>query len=189
MAKIKLNPIIEQMRGPVGDLVFKRYGEGVVVGRKPNPTRDPSEAQLEHQERFRQAVVYGQLAMADPEKKAAYEDAAKASGKPIFSLMVADFFRPPVVDQVDLSKYLGAVGDEIAIQTHDNFKVVGAQVNIMLSNGQALESGTAIEAPPKSGRWVYTATQAATPGATVRVVVTVVDRPGRSTTATAEKSL
>lgn len=32
---MKLNPIIDQMRGQMGDLVFKHYGD-VVVGRKPD---------------------------------------------------------------------------------------------------------------------------------------------------------
>ncbi len=33
MAKVKTNPIIEQLRGKIGDLVFKRYGDEVVVAR------------------------------------------------------------------------------------------------------------------------------------------------------------
>ena len=73
MAKVKLNPVLEQMRGPVGDLVFKHYGDAVVVGRKPDRSGvQATAAQLQHQERFRQAVLYGQLVMADLEKKALY---------------------------------------------------------------------------------------------------------------------
>ena len=55
MAKVKLNPVMEQMRGKIGDLVFKRYEDRVVVTR--NPDRDgliPSAVQSEQQERFRQ---------------------------------------------------------------------------------------------------------------------------------------
>jgi hypothetical protein len=55
-----LNPVLEQIRGQVGDLVFKCYGDEVVVGRKPDRSDiQPTEAQLAHQERFRQAVLYG----------------------------------------------------------------------------------------------------------------------------------
>ena len=36
MAKVRLNPILEQVRGQVGDLVFKRSGENVVISRKPD---------------------------------------------------------------------------------------------------------------------------------------------------------
>jgi len=42
MAKVRLNPILEQVRGKVGDLVFKRSGEEVIISRKP----DFSERQL-----------------------------------------------------------------------------------------------------------------------------------------------
>ena len=73
MAKVKLNPVLEQIRGQVGDLVFKHYGDEMVVGRKPDRSGIlPTEGQLEHQERFRQAVLYGRLVMADPQKKAGY---------------------------------------------------------------------------------------------------------------------
>ena len=96
MAKVKLNPVLEQFRGQIGDLVFKHYGDEVVVGRKPDRSGiQPTEAQLEHRVRFRQAVLYGRLVMADPDKKEIYEQAAKVQGKPIFSLTVADFFNAP----------------------------------------------------------------------------------------------
>ncbi len=42
MAKVKLTPILEQFRGQMGDLVFKHYGDEVIVGRKPNPFGYPT---------------------------------------------------------------------------------------------------------------------------------------------------
>ena len=35
MAKVKLNPVLEQIHGKIGDLVFKYYGDEMIVGRKP----------------------------------------------------------------------------------------------------------------------------------------------------------
>jgi hypothetical protein len=190
MAKVKLNPILEGMRGQVGDLVFKHYGDELFVGRKPDRSgTQPTEAQLEHQERFRQAVLYGRLVMADPEKKALYEKAAQASGKPLFSLTVADFFNAPVVDGVDLSAYSGAIGDQIVIQAHDDFEVTRVDVSINDAGGQMLEGGSAIETPAGSGRWIYTATTPVAPGTEVRIAVTASDRPGGVAEASAEKSL
>jgi hypothetical protein len=78
MAKVKLNPVLEQIHGKVGDLVFKYFGDEMIVGRNPDRSGIlPSDAQLEHQERFRQAVLYGRLVMADPNKKADYEKPPK----------------------------------------------------------------------------------------------------------------
>lgn len=144
MAKVKLNPVLEAMQGQVGDLVFKHYGDEVFVGRKPDRSGlQPTEAQLDHQERFRQAVLYGRLVMADPEKKVLYEKAAQASGKPLFSLTVADFFNAPAVDAVDLSAYSGTIGNEIVIQAQDDFEVTSVHVNINDAGGQAMK----VEAP------------------------------------------
>ena len=67
MAKVKLNPVLEQIRGQVGDLVFKRYGDETIISRKPDMSdREPSEAQLAAQNRFRQAALYGKMVTLAP---------------------------------------------------------------------------------------------------------------------------
>jgi hypothetical protein len=190
MAKVQLNPILEQVRGQVGDLVFRRYGDEVVISRKPDfSDQEFTPAQLQTQERFRQAVLYGKMVMADPEEKALYEQEAEAEGKPIFSLMIADFFHAPSVDTIDLSGYTGAVDDQIVVQADDDFDVESVDVAIMNTNGDLIESGAAVESPEDSGRWIYTATTAVDPGTDVRIAVTAADRPGSLTTGEEEKSL
>ncbi len=131
-----------------------------------------------HRERFREATLYGKLVMADAEQKALYEKVAAAKGKPVFSLMIADFFNAPLVDEMDLSGYGGQVGDTIAIRAHDDFDVTGVSVTLTDAGGATLESGAAVETPPNSGRWVYTATAAAPTGTDVRIAVQATDRPG-----------
>ena len=190
MAKVKLNPILEQVRGSVGDLVFKRYGDDVIIAKKADMSdREPSQAQLTAQERFRQAAMYGKMVMADPETKALYADAARAKGKPVFSLTVADFFHAPSVDEVDLSAYAGAVGDEIIIMASDDFDVLSVEVALTTGDGNPIESGEAVEAHADSGRWVYTASADVETGTTVRIAVTAQDRPGGASTAEDEKAL
>jgi len=190
MAKVKLNPILERIRGKVGDLVFKRYGEEVVISRPPDfEGLEPTEAQVAVRERFRQAALYGKIVMADPETKAIYEEAAKARGKPVFSLTVADFFNAPSVDEVDVSGYTGAVGDELVIRASDDFDVVGLDVALTDAEGNPIESGAAVETPANSGRWVYKATAAVPTGTTVRIAVTATDRPGGVAEAKEEKAV
>jgi len=190
MARVKTNPIIEQVRGAVGELVFRRYGDDVIVSRKADPSeKEPTEAQAAQREQFRQATLYGKMVMADPATKAIYDVAAKAKGIPVFSLTIADFFNAPSVDQVDMSGYGGRVGDEIVVGARDDFEVVGVTVEIANANGQVIETGAASETPVKSGRWVYAAKQAAPTGTQVRVSVTPVDRPGHTTTQTVTKAL
>ena len=187
MAKVKLNPILERVQGAVGDLVFKRFGDEVVISRKPDLSGvEPSEAQLAHQRRFKEAVLYGKMVMADPEAKALYDDAAKAKGNPVFSLTVADFFNEPAVDEVDLSGYGGVTGDEIVIRASDDFEVAGVEVSIKDVNGVAIESG---EAGAMNGRWYYLTTADVPPGTLVRIAVTAKDRPGGVGEAVEEKTL
>jgi len=188
MAKVKLNPLLEQVRGQLGDLVFKQYADKTVLSRKPSfEGVEWSAAQVTHRERFRQAVAYAKSALADPEAQAAYSAAARAAGRTAFNLAVADFFHLPVVDEVDLSGYSGRVGDPITIRASDDFAVVEVRVILMGAEGEVLETDTAVETPPGSGRWVYRATTAAPTGATVRVVVTATDRPGGVGEAVGEK--
>ena len=70
MAKVKLNPIVEQVRGQVGQLVFRQsYGQ-TVVGRKPETSgHESTPGQIEARDRFRQAAVYGRMALANPTTK------------------------------------------------------------------------------------------------------------------------
>jgi len=190
MAKVTLNPILEKVRGEFGDLVFKHYGGDVVISHRPDRSGlQPTDAQLQQQERFRQAVLYGQLVMADPQKKAVYAEAAKTKGKPIFALMIGDFFNAPSVDEVDLSSYAGAIGDTIAVRAHDDFDVVKVHVSVTKASGEAIESGEAVETPVNSKRWVYLATAAVPHGTAVRIAVSVSDRPGGLGEATSDKTL
>jgi hypothetical protein len=36
MTRLKVNPIIEGMSGKIGGLVFKRYGDEVIIARAPD---------------------------------------------------------------------------------------------------------------------------------------------------------
>ncbi|MBI5648830.1 MAG: hypothetical protein HZC40_00025 [Chloroflexi bacterium] len=181
MAHVKMNPIIEQVRGKIGDLVFKRYGDEVIIARKPDlEGREPTEAQAAQREQFRQAALYGKTVMADPDAKAIYEDVAETRGIPVFSVTIADFFNGPSVDAVDVGGYTGKVGDEIGIRAHDDFDVVAVQVGLTKQDGSAIEAGAAIEKPPDSGNWIYKATIAVPNGTPVRIAVTAKDRPGHT---------
>ncbi len=181
MARVKTNPVFEQVRGKVGDLVFKRYGDRVIMARKPDLSdQKPTEAQLAQREQVRQAALYGKMVMADPETKSLYEDAAQAKGVPVFSLAVADFFNAPSVDEVNVSGYSGKVGDCIEVRASDDFQVTGVTVAVAGDDGTTIESGAATETPAKSGHWTYHATQEVPTGTTVRITVTATDRPGHT---------
>ena len=177
MASVKLNPILEQIRGQIGDLVFKHIRDKAIVSRKPNREGVTlSEAQKAQNERFRQAALYGKVILAEPEARALYEAAAEKDNKPLFSLAVADFLNAPSIGEVDVSDYSGSVGDQLIITARDDFEVVGVQVMLSDTDGNEIECGEAV--PAAGGDWVYTATEAVATGTTVRIGVAARDRPG-----------
>ncbi len=190
MAKVKLNPIIEQVSGGFGNLVFRRLGERVIIARKAGEqTDEPSEAQAAQRERFRQAVIYARTVLADAEARALYEQAAAHKGKPAFALSVADFLNPPCIDELDLSAYGGKVGDPIIVRARDDFGVSAVSVSLADGDGNQLESGQAAETSAGSGVWVYHAATLVATGNTVRISVSASDRAGGTGAGQAEKSL
>lgn len=178
MARVELNPVLEQIHGQIGDLIFKGYEGKVILARKSSPSsQEPTTAQLATRERFREGAQYGKLVMADPALKALYAAAAKAKKKPVFSMMVADYLHTPNVSAISLEEYTGAAGETITVSAYDDFEVTAVTVALADEGGVVLESGAAVV---ENGRWTYTTTTAVTPGTTVTVTATALDRPGNS---------
>ena len=184
MAKVTMNPVVRFIQGKVGDVVFKRQGNGVILTQRAVSKQPPSTAQLAQRARFKQATLYGRLVSADAERKAVYFERAQAVQKPMFSLMIRDFMNAPVVELVDVTQFTGAMGDRIVVLADDDFGVVEVRVTILGENGRLLTEGAAVEEPTGSRRWVYRVEMAtsASSGQTVMeplaVRVRAVDRPG-----------
>ena len=180
MAKVKLNPVMEQVRGKIGDLVFKRYEDRVIIAR--NPDRDgliPSAVQTGQRERFRQAAAYGKSAFADPAQKALYEAAAKVRREPAFAVAVSDYLNAPVVDPLDLTQYTGQVGQPIIVRARDDFAVTAVNVTIKDNAGAVIEQGPA---SLELGVWRYVTTDVLPTERPVTIEAIATDRPGNQTT-------
>ena len=95
MAKVKLNPIFEEVQGQVGNMVLRRTYEGrLSLMKKPDMSNvEWSEAQAAHRQRFKEAVAYAHAAMANPQVRAVYEKAGAEKRKRAFQLAISDYFR------------------------------------------------------------------------------------------------
>src|SRR5258706_15444776 len=71
--KIKLNPMFEEARGKLGDLVFREVRGETVASRKPSMSGEPTVDQAAHRERFKLAAAYGKSVMADNNMPALFE--------------------------------------------------------------------------------------------------------------------
>ena len=132
MAIAILNPRHKDLRGVIGNLVVKHYGDKVVITRKPVFTnRTFSEAQKSCQDLFRQAAVFANKLMADPRARRVYQEEARLKRKPARSLMIADFLR--------------SVGK--GVDTH------GAGVSRTLSTQEMVQSQRSMNPASSSVRW------------------------------------
>lgn len=94
MAKAKLNPLLVEVSGAMGEFVFRksRRGEAIVARRPRKSNAEPSEAQKAHRERFKLAIAYAKAAMKDPTLRAVYEGMAVKEGKGAFAVAQSDYF-------------------------------------------------------------------------------------------------
>lgn len=177
MAKVKLNPIVDQVHGALGELVFRYVDGRTVISRRAEPTGDPTPAQQDQRARFRDAAFYGRTVMADPDDRAFYEAIATQRKQPVFSVIVGDFLNPPVVDAIDADAYTGTPGDPVVVRAHDDVEVTGVTVMLADDTGTVLESGPATL---DEWRWRYEAQTEVTAGTVVTITAVATDRPANT---------
>ena len=182
MAVVLKNLVTKGLSGKLGDsLVFRKVGDKTIVSTVPTTTKEPTEKQKAQRERFQMAVLYAKSQMDDPATKAAYEAEARGAGQPnAYNIAVADFFRAPDIEDVDLSAYTGAKNDTIRIRAIDDFKVKTVRVEIYNADGTEVENGEAVQ-QTNGLDWVYTATTVNEDLSGDRIVIKASDIPGNIT--------
>jgi hypothetical protein len=95
MAKVKLNPMIQEVRGKAGDLVFRTTANGKtsLIKRANMSHVEWSDAQKEHRQRMKAAVAYAHAAKANPAVWQQYQQEAAKENKKPFNLAISDYFK------------------------------------------------------------------------------------------------
>ena len=95
MAKVKLNSMLKEVHGRVGDIIFRKSHTGEIsITKLPDMSNvEWSDAQKAHRQRFKQAVAYAKAAMAEPKVRRKYEKEAAKKNKRPFDLAVSDYFK------------------------------------------------------------------------------------------------
>ena len=95
MAKVTLNPPIKELRGALGDVVFRvsPTGQQQLMKRPDMSNVKWSKAQEAHRQRFKQAIAYARAAMAEPKVRKVYEEVAAKKQKRPFDMAVSDYFK------------------------------------------------------------------------------------------------
>ncbi len=182
MSKIKNNPIMKGASGMLGDVVvYREFRGNVIMSNRPKKREMLTPQQSAAKSKFLRAVKYGKKQIADPVMKAEYQPTKTSRFTSAYAVAVADYLGAPVVNNIDVSQYGGAVDDRIYIQATDNFKVTVVTVVIFDADAALIEQGEAVLQDDSDEDFIYVVT---TPNAVVagsRIVVTVRDKPGNTT--------
>ncbi|HEY5956389.1 MAG TPA: hypothetical protein VIV60_07555 [Polyangiaceae bacterium] len=177
MARVQSNLVIHGLSGMLGKQVVirqQRNGQYILAAAPNRREHELTDAQKQHRERFRQAILYAKKAQTTPE----YQDLAKARGQTAYNVAVADFMHPPEIVHIDLTAYQGAAGQPIVITTVDDVKVKTVGVLIATDEGSVVEKGSAEPSATEANQWRYMTTATA-PSASVKIVVDVADLAGQ----------
>ena len=95
MAKVKLNPILVELHGKVGDMVFRRTRNGgVSLIRKADMSNVKwSPAQVANRQRFREAAAYAKQLLADPQVRVTYEEIAAKQGTRASEVAISEYLQ------------------------------------------------------------------------------------------------
>jgi hypothetical protein len=94
MAIAKLNSALQELRGRVGDLVYKQYSYGTVVTRVPQMEGiKPTAAQRAHRNRVRLAGKFYQEVLADPVLLKRCSAIARKRRIPLPAVTLAEYFK------------------------------------------------------------------------------------------------
>ena len=181
MTKANLNSTIDDYRGSIGKLVFKKVRGRTIVARKPVVTAEPSQAQVAQRIRFKEAAAFGKFAHNDPELRAIYEPIARTREVTIYTVAVQDYLKKPVIKPLDLFRYKGRAGDPILIEASDEIGLASLEVTLDSNDGTRIESGQAVESAPGTGKWTYKATAPVAHGADIFIEVAALDHAGNRT--------
>ncbi|HEY4245823.1 MAG TPA: hypothetical protein VGM64_03140 [Lacunisphaera sp.] len=177
MAKVTLNSALQGIRGKIDNWVYRRFGDRMVIARRPEFRGEPTPGQIAVREKFRTAAAYARGALADPVTQALYQAAAKSRGVQTFSFVMGDFLNVPEVRSIDTSGYRGQVGDNLIVGAVDDFEVVSVDVVLRDAADVVLEEGPATLV---GGRWTYVVTQVVAGGSSVTIEATAKDHAGNS---------
>lgn len=155
------------------------YGQRSVAYLKKERTGEKSEAELARDLHMAEARAYATTVKAEnPELWALYKKVAKPRKTSPRAIAVKDFMKVPHFNPLNLTNYLGQVGDPIKIHCKDDIGLVSVEVSIAQQDGTNIEKGMAAVLDAREGFWVYKATQAIPVGTDVLIELVGLDHAG-----------
>jgi hypothetical protein len=106
MATLRRNPIINGASGLFGDALVFRYQRGkTIIAKRPQLPKKQSEQQKTNRSKFRQATMWAQSVLENPERKEYYRKKAKKLNLPnAYTAAITDYMRSPKLIQFTRSE-------------------------------------------------------------------------------------
>ena len=179
------NALTDGISGKVGGLVFRKQPDGspTVIAAAPKPqNRKPRRGEAANQQRFREAVDYGNRVKADRVLRPLYAARQTAKLRSAYHVALADARNPPRVEEYAAPALPLAPGQTIQVRATDDFEVTRVGVRLEAPDGTLLEEGEAVAstAANPDDWWHYAVRGTVERGS--RLVATAWDRPGNATT-------
>jgi len=176
MGKLALNGFIKHLRGNVDGLVVRKIRGQYYLGSRARakPDREPTAGQRAFRRRFHFASEFARRVQRDPELHAYYLPFARRRDIRVRAVAISDWFNPPKVTALDVSRYRGRRGDRIDVRATDLYGVGRVTVTLFGPDQRPLETGECVR---QGKSWQYTATQTIAPGQAVEILARAYDRP------------
>ena len=186
MARIVLNPAIQIISGDVGGFVYRQQEDGTVIlakQRLPDPDREPTEAQAQQLQRFKEASARYTRLMENSDTQTAYQQLLTERGLKysVRALVMGDIMGTPQIHTIDLSHYQGSVGDTIRVLAEDSVGISRLTLSVYdTTASQVVESGEKVFTAQIAStvEWEYTATAAVAADHAIEVRVAAYDLSG-----------
>jgi hypothetical protein len=148
MAILNKNGHSPEIRGKLGDRVYKWYGtDKCVVAKVPAKRKRRKKKSAKEQrthDNLRRAIEYAQGVIADPEAIAYYAPAVRKLDSQTFWLAKSDAMKAPtIVKPFELKGYEGKAGQAFYVDTGDLYRVQTLHVTVRDAAGDIVETGTA----------------------------------------------
>jgi hypothetical protein len=157
MTKVILHGSIKEIRGKLGNLIFRKLKDGTIVVSAAPPKKDRrqkkrakekrSPAQKAQNNRFTEASAYGTVAQFEP---VYVKLAAAAPTKTAYNFAVSDWCHPPEIHVIERKK------GRIRVKAVDNVMVTRVRVSVLGEDRQVVEAGEAVK---KNRDWWEFATE------------------------------
>jgi hypothetical protein len=181
MTKVRFHGPIAGFSGAMGEMVFADHKKKGRTLAYMKTHYDPTQAQLDHLARFKEAARHATAVLEDPAARAFYETIAEARNSNAYAVAFTDFLVVPEFKPFDLSQYQGQVGDTILIRATDDIGLADVQVTLTANNGTRIEQGKAVADAVRAGYWTYTATSPVALGSDIFIEVEGIDHAGTKT--------